>query len=223
MPEQTDARESRTRARARDLALGLAAGYVAGSVSFSTLVGRWRAPGVDFSRSQVYVPQTGRTITMGGTTPTSVGAHLGGRWAGVAVVLEAAKAGVPTWAARRWVDRPGVAEAVAVGAVVGHAYPLWQHGRRGGYGASPILGGMAVLDPAGLVATNAALLAVIGLTKENRLVLAWPATLPIWAALRRRPELLAYSLAVNAVLWSRLVPEMRTSMAGLLDEQAPGR
>ena len=80
----------------RDLLVGVGVGYVAGSVSFSRLLGQWRAPGVDFSHAEIYVDQTGETIVLGGTTPTSVGVHLGGRWAGVAVGLEAAKAAVPT-------------------------------------------------------------------------------------------------------------------------------
>jgi glycerol-3-phosphate acyltransferase PlsY len=209
---------SSRRARPVDLATGLALGYVAGSVSFSSLIGRWRAPGVDFSEAEVYVEQTGRSITLGGTTPTSVGAHLGGQWAGLAIALEAAKAAVPTWAARRLSSGTGVGEAVAAGAVLGHAYPLWQLGRRGGYGASPIIGGMLVLDPLGLLATNAALMAVIGITGERRLVLAWPLSLSVWAAARRRPELLWYTAAVNAILWSRLVPELRSTMSGLLSE-----
>ena len=81
---------SSQRARPLDLATGFALGYVAGSVSFSSLIGRWRAPGVDFSEAEFYVEQTGRSITLGGTTPTSVGAHLGGGWAGLAVAVEAA-------------------------------------------------------------------------------------------------------------------------------------
>lgn len=197
------------------LLLAGAGGYLLGSVSFSRLVGRWRAPGVDLSRSEVYVPQTGQTITLGGTTPTSVGQHLGGRWAAVAVALEAAKAALPAAAARRWSPDSGVAQAAAVGAVLGHAYPLWNAGRRGGYGASPIIGGMLVLDPVGLLVTNAVTIAVIGLTRESRLVMAWPVTLPVWAA-ARRPELLGYAVAVNAILWSRIVPELRTSLAGML-------
>jgi glycerol-3-phosphate acyltransferase PlsY len=199
--------------------LGLGVGYVAGSVSFSRLLGQWRAPGVDFSHAEVYVDQTGETIVLGGTTPTSVGAHLGGRWAGVAVGLEAAKAAVPTVLARRLSDDPRVAAATAAGAVLGHAYPLTQRGRGGGYGASPIIGGMAELDPLGLVVTNAVMIGVIAAAREGRLVLLWPATIPLWAALRRRSDLVGYSVAVNAILWSRLVPELRTSMAGMLTRQ----
>lgn len=202
--------------RVGSILLAGAAGYLLGSVSFSRLVGRWRAPGVDLSHSQVYVPQSGQTITLGGTTPTSVGQHLGGRWAAVAVGLEAAKAALPTAGALRLTADIGIAQAAGVGAVLGHAYPLWQGGRRGGYGASPIIGGMLVLDPVGLLVTNAAMLAVIGLSRESRLVMLWPVTLPVWAA-SRRPELVGYAVAVNAILWSRVVPELRTSMSGMLN------
>lgn len=216
MPQSPSQAGRNRRVALRHLLLGAGVGYLAGSISFSRLLGQWRAPGVDFSHAEILVEQTGETIVMGGTTPTSVGAHLGNRWAGVAVGLEAAKASLPTALARRYSDDPWVPVATAAGAVLGHAYPLPQHGRRGGYGASPIIGGMAVLDPLGLVVTNAVMVGVIAAARESRLVLLWPATIPLWAGWRRRPDLVAYSLAVNAILWSRLVPELRTSMAGML-------
>jgi glycerol-3-phosphate acyltransferase PlsY len=216
--EQSGRRRLR-RVLLRDMLLGMGVGYLAGSVSFSRLLGQWRAPGVDFSHAEILVEQTGETIVMGGTTPTSVGVHLGNRWAGVAVGLEAAKAAIPTALARRLSDDPRVAAATAAGAVLGHAYPLTQRGQRGGYGASPIIGGMAVLDPLGLVVTNAVMVGVIAATRESRLVLLWPATIPVWAAVRRRNDLVGYALAVNVILWSRVVPELRSSMAGMLTRQ----
>lgn len=212
-----DRRSTRDGSRTRQVLLGFGAGYLAGTVSFSALVLRWRAPGTDASRAQILVEQTGETITIGGTTPTSVRSHLGGRWAALAVALEAGKATLPTWLARRWSGSESVAAATAAGAVLGHAYPL--RARAGGYGESPMLGGLAVLDPLGLVVTNLAVLGAIGVTRDGRLMLLWPATIPVWAALRRRPELLGYALGVNVVMWSRLVPELRTSLAGVLRPQ----
>lgn len=210
-------RDSRSRRHLRQALLGIGAGYLAGTVSFSAILVRWQAPGTDASRAQILVEQTGETITLGGTTPTSVRSHLGGRWAALAIALEAGKAALPTWLARRWSGSEAVAAATAAGAVLGHAYPLGA--RAGGYGESPMIGGLAVLDPLGLVVTNLAILGAIGVTRDSRLVLLWPATIPVWAALRRRPELLGYALGVNVVLWSRLVPELRTSMAGVLRPQ----
>jgi glycerol-3-phosphate acyltransferase PlsY len=198
------------------LGVAAGAGYLAGSVSFSRLLGRWRAPGTDLTRTEVLVPQTGETVTLGGTTPTSVAQHLGGRWAVVAVVLEAAKAAAPALAARRLWPGTAAAEVAAAAAVLGHAYPLWQKGRDGGYGESPMLGGMLVLDPLGFLVTNGALAAVMGLTRDGRLVMAYPLTLPVWAAARRDRDLLGFSLAVNAVMWSRVVPEWRSSLSGVV-------
>jgi glycerol-3-phosphate acyltransferase PlsY len=198
------------------LGVAAGAGYLAGSVSFSRLLGRWRAPGKDLSRTEVLVPQTGQTVTLGGTTPTSVAQHLGGRWAAVAVALEAAKAALPTLAARRLAPATPAAEVAAAAAVLGHAYPVWQRGREGGYGESPMLGGLLVLDPLGFLVTNAALAAAMGLTRDARLVMAYPLTIPVWAAARHDRVLLGYALVVNAVMWSRVVPEWRTSLAGVV-------
>jgi glycerol-3-phosphate acyltransferase PlsY len=198
----------------REAAVGLAlgAGYLAGSVSFSRLIGLWRAPGVDLSRSDMVIDDQGATITLVGTTPTSVAQHVGGGWSVLAVALEAAKAALPTYAARRWAPGTGAAEAAAAAAVLGHVVPVWQGGRAGGYGASPMIGGMVVLDPLGLVVTNATVMAAMGLSRDRRLVMAWPLTLPVWALLRRDPGLFAYTAVANAIMWTRLVPELRSSM-----------
>jgi glycerol-3-phosphate acyltransferase PlsY len=193
-----------------------AVGYLAGSVSFSRLIGRWRAPGTDLSRSEMVIDEQGTTVTLVGTTPTSVMHHVGGGWAGAAVALEAAKAAVPAYAASRLAPGTGAAHAAAAAAVLGHALPLWQGGRDGGYGASPMLGGMLVLDPVGLLATNGLVMAAIGVTRERRIVMLWPLTLPLWAVVRRDPRLLAYATAANAVMWTRLAPQLRSSLSGFV-------
>lgn len=196
--------------------LAATSGYLLGSVSFSRLIGRWRAPGADVSTTEVYVKEVDATVTFHGTTPTSIREHLGGGWAGLAVALEASKALVPAVLARRLVPDTPAAEVAAVAAVVGHVYPLGRSSREGGYGESPILGGLLVLDPLGFVVTNAVAGSVIGVTRDRRFIMAWPLTLPVWAAVRHDRRMLVYAVAVNAVMWSRLVPELRSSLAPVL-------
>lgn len=191
-------------------------GYLLGSVSFSRLIGRWRAPGTDMSTSELYVAEVDATVTFHGTTPTSVREHLGGGWAGLSVALEAAKALIPTALARRLAPGTPAAEVAAVAAVVGHAHPLGRSRDEGGYGESPMLGGLLVLDPLGFVVTNALTVALIAVTRDRRIVMAWPLSLPVWAAVRRDRRLLVYTVAVNAVMWSRLVPELRSSLGPIL-------
>lgn len=193
-----------------------ASGYLLGSVSLSRLLGRWRDSGTDMSTTEVYVKEVDATVTFHGTTPTSIKEHLGGGWAGLAVALEASKALIPAVLGRRLAPDTSAAEVAAVAAVVGHVYPLGRPSREGGYGESPILGGLLVLDPLGFVVTNAVAGSVIGATRDRRFIMAWPLTLPFWAAVRRDRALLAYTLAVNAVMWSRLVPELRSSLAPVL-------
>ena len=199
----------------RAAAAGAAAGYALGAVSFSKAVGERFAPGEDISVSHIEVPETGSTIEFRGITPTSVREHAGTPAMVAAIALEAAKALVPTLAARRLLPGTAAAPAAAAGSVLGHVVPVWSGGK-GGYGASPMLGGLLVLDPLGFLVTNAAVSAAMAVTRDRRLVMIWPLTVPIWAAVRRRRDVLAFSLAANAIMWTRLVPELRSSMRGLM-------
>ena len=202
----------------RAAAAGAAAGYVLGAVSFSKLLGERFAPGEDISVSHMEVPETGAMIEFRGITPTSVREHAGTPAMVAAIALEAAKALVPTLAARRLLPGTPAAPAAAAGSVLGHAVPVWTGGK-GGYGASPMLGGLLVLDPLGFLVTNAAVSAAIAVTRDRRLIMIWPLTVPIWAAVRRRWDVLGFGLVANAIMWTRLVPELRSSMRGLLVQE----
>lgn len=197
------------------LLLGAAAGYLIGSTNFSRLVGQRAAPGEDLNVTLIEVPEAGATIEFHGTTPTSVKEHAGAGAAMLSVALEATKAAVPTLAARLLLPQTPAATAAAGGAVIGHILPLWTGLRRGGYGMSPMLGGMLVLDPAGLVVTTAALSGVIQATGDRRLMMLWPATVPAWGLLRGRRDLVVYGLVTNAAYWARLLPEFRRGLRGL--------
>ena len=199
----------------RAAAAGAAGGYVLGAVSFSKAIGARFAPGEDISVSHMEVPDTGATIEFRGITPTSVREHAGTRAMVAAIALEAAKALVPTLVARFALPGTPAAPAAATGAVLGHVVPVWSGGK-GGYGASPMLGGLLVLDPLGFLVTNAAVSAAMAVTRDRRLVMLWPLTIPIWAAVRHRRDVLAFGLVANAIMWTRLVPELRTSMRGFL-------
>ena len=193
------------------VSLGAAVGYLAGSVPFSRMVGERAAPGEDLSVSVMQVPGRNATVELHGYTPTSVKEHAGLRAMWVAIGLEAAKATVPTLLMRTLLPETPAAAAAAAGAVAGHAAPVW-NAFRGGYGATPMIGGLLVLDPVGLAVTTGVVSAGIGVTGKQQLMMAWPLSVPIWAAVRRRPDLLAYGVVANAVLWSRLGPQLRTNL-----------
>jgi len=109
----------------------------------------------------------------------------------------------------------GAAPAAASSAVLGHVFPAW-NGFRGGYGMSPMIGGLAVLDPPGLVVTTGVVSAGIGAARDRRLMMIWPVTVPVWGAFRHRRDLVAFGLAANVVYWARLVPELRRSLRSVL-------
>jgi glycerol-3-phosphate acyltransferase PlsY len=190
-----------------------AAGYLAGSVSFSRLIAQWRAPGEDLTATEFHWEEKNRTVTLRGITPMVIREHLGGRWAVLAVVLESAKAAAPTAIARAAAPGSGAPEAAALAAVVGHAYPLGRGSDEAGFGESPMLGGFLVLDPLGFVVTTAAGSAIIGVTGNQRLIMAWPLSMIAWAAFRRDRALLLYAVGANAVLWSRLVRSLGMDVA----------
>ncbi len=200
---------------ARALALGATIGYATGAVSFSKIVGEHAAPDADLTVAHKYIEETGTTVEVHGITPTSVREHAGNRAMMLSVALEMAKAAVPTLAARLVLPGTPAAPAAAAGAVVGHVVPVWSGGR-GGYGMSPTLGGMLVLDPLGFAVTNAGLSALIGITRDQRLLVLWPVLVPLWAAASRRRDVLGFGLVANAVYWARLGPELRRGMRPLL-------
>lgn len=199
---------------------GAAAGYVAGSVSFSRLVGARAAPGQDLNVTLIDVAETGTTVEFHGITPTSVKEHAGNRAMMLSIAMEAAKAAVPTLAARVLMPGTPAAPAAAAGAVIGHIFPMWS-GWRGGYGMSPMIGGFLVLDPAGFVVTTAGLSSVILVSHDRRLMMLWPVTVPLWGAARGRRDILAFGVVANVAYWARLVPELRRGLRSILSVRRP--
>jgi acyl phosphate:glycerol-3-phosphate acyltransferase len=197
------------------IAVGAATGYLAGSVSFSQVVGQRAAPGQDLSVTSIEVRETGTTVEFHGITPTSVKEHAGGRAMMASIGLEAVKAAAPTLVMRLALPGTAAAPAAAGSAVVGHVFPAW-NGFRGGYGMSPMIGGLAVLDPAGLLVTTGVVSAGIGVARDRRLMMLWPVTVPVWGAIRHRRDLVAFGLVANVVYWARLVPELRRSLRSVL-------
>lgn len=197
------------------ITVGAVTGYLAGSVSFSQVVGQRAAPGQDLSVTSIEVRETGTTVEFHGITPTSVKEHAGGRAMMASIGLEAAKAAAPTLAMRLLLPGTGASAAAASSAVVGHVFPVW-NGFRGGYGMSPMIGGLAVLDPTGLLVTTGLVSAGIGALRDRRLMMLWPVTVPLWGVFRNRRDLVAFGLAANVVYWVRLVPELRRSLRSVL-------
>ncbi|MFO7548338.1 MAG: glycerol-3-phosphate acyltransferase [Acidimicrobiia bacterium] len=184
---------------------GAALGYLAGSVSFTRLLGRrlTGSPVLDGAA----IPDGDARVVLSRVSPTSLGIRAGRGWGATAALLEIGKSIIPTWWCRRIWPGSGSAEAAMVGAVLGHAYPVF-HRLRGGYGQSPIVGGMLVLDPWAVPAAAAAA-SVAGVVLVDAWVVqdGWPPALIPWALWRGDHRMLAAVIAANAVYLTAVWPD----------------
>lgn len=117
------------------------AAYLLGSLSGSLLLGRLR--GVDI-----------RTLGSGNAGGTNALRTQGAAFALATVVVDVGKGALAAWLAMRWLPpatNPAWAYACALAAVAGHVWPVF-HGFRGGKGAATLVGALAVVWPAGLLA-----------------------------------------------------------------------
>lgn len=185
------------------------AGYLAGSVSFTRLVARRLLPGRPLDRTDYVVDDSGATMTLERVSPTAIRERAGPRAGCATAALDIAKALIPT-AAFRLADPSGLAATVcATGAVVGHVLPIW-HGFRGGYGLSPLVGGLLVLDPLAMIVLPGGGLG-LGLLVADSFVAfdLWPLLLVPWALWRGDPGLLAMALVTGAVYAWAEIPKLR--------------
>ena len=114
-------------------------GYLLGSLPFGILAG-WLVKRVDI-----------RDYGSGKTGMTNVLRTIGAPAAVAVLLLDMGKVILAVTLARVFFDSPGIEAATALGAVVGHCWPVFV-GFRGGRGTAPGLGGLLILSPlAGLI------------------------------------------------------------------------
>jgi glycerol-3-phosphate acyltransferase PlsY len=196
-----------------DLApIGLAAvaGYLVGSISFARLAGRFVAPGVDITATTIAVPQTGERFEIRGAPASSLTGRASWQWRLAVVLLDMAKAAIPTILFRvAYPDSPAYAAAFAF-AVIGHIWPIY-HGFFGGFGISSIIGGVAVVDPIALVVTIPVGVVVGKVFLDNlSMVNGFAILLPLYfVVIAQNAAMAVASIAVLAAYWiakrSRLV------------------
>ena len=122
------------------IAVLAAVSYLIGSLPFGYLTARWVA-GVDIRREG-----------SGNIGATNIARVLGAKWGAAVLVLDCLKGLLPVLLLPRLLlpsDSPALGHAqvaTAVGAVLGHMFPLWL-GFRGGKGVATSLGVVLVLAP----------------------------------------------------------------------------
>ncbi len=198
------------------------AGYLLGSLSGARIIGRRRGAG-DLARTRVVLDGTGSSVETHGVSPSALQARQGARGGLPAGGIDIAKVFVPVLIARLiWPDSPEHV-LVAGAALVGHVYPIY-HRFVGGYGISPLLGGLAVIDwRAPLVAI--ALFAVLGLVAGSAFlgIETWPLALIPWFALWGDGWTVGYAVLANAIYWWRSRSEARAAFRSFIRDPRPWR
>jgi glycerol-3-phosphate acyltransferase PlsY len=123
---------------------------------------------------------TGAAVITRGVSPAALQARSGGAGGLRAGAIDILKALLPTLAARLiWPDGPEMF-LVAAGSLIGHVYPIY-HRFVGGFGISPLLGALVVIDWRALVVAIAAL-AILGILFGSAYlgIETWPVGLIPW-------------------------------------------
>lgn len=197
-----------------------AAGYLLGSISFARLIARAVAPEKDVSKIECALPDSDEVFRSDSVSSTAARIHLGTRYGCLTAILDILKVALPTLAFKLWQPDVPYYLIVAATGLVGHDWPLY-HGFRGGRGESPIYGALLVIDPLGVLVTNA-VGSVLGIVVGHLLVLRWAGLvlmIPwLWFRTESWPHL-AYILFANAIYWTtmsgELIQYVRLSRSGV--------
>ena len=183
------------------LAAAAIVGYLAGSISFTRLVARVVLPGESLEMTRLAFGDDGRPVDIRGVSATSLSVRAGRRWALVVVALDMAKAALPTLAFGLLAPGTEAALGAAAAAVAGHVWPAW-HRFVGGFGVSPILGALLVIDPLAIPATIV-VAGGIGLLLADRLIAydGWTVLLGPWFVLRGETAEAVWALVVAGIYW----------------------
>jgi glycerol-3-phosphate acyltransferase PlsY len=207
---------------AATLVAAAAIGYMIGSISSARLIARLAGTG-DLERTTVVLDGTGSSVETHGVSPSALMARLGARAGLISGAIDILKALIPTLVARLAFPDSPEAVLVATAVLVGHVYPVY-HRFVGGYGISPLLGGLVVLDwRAPLVAI--VLLAVVGIILGSAFVgiESWPLALIPWFSWQGSGWLAAYALVANAIYWWRSRGEAMAAYRSFRRDQRPWR
>jgi glycerol-3-phosphate acyltransferase PlsY len=186
-------------------------GYLVGSISFSRVLIRIRAPGEDVSTQIKHtLSSTGRVFESSSTGATAARFKLGAKYGCFVSILDILKAVIPSLIFKLWKpDAPYYLIAASL-AIVGHNYPIY-YKFKGGRGLSTIFGGFLVLDWLGVFVTNTVgfllggLLGEVVLIRWTGLVLMIP-----WIWFRTNdPIKLGYVIFANLLFWLAMLPELK--------------
>ena len=132
--------------------------------------------------------------------------------AGAGLLLDAVKGAVPVVIAGYWGE--GAALAAALGAFLGHLFPVWL-GFKGGKGVATFLGVLLALSPLALLAFAAIWLGLAFALRYSSLsALAASAATPLVLWALGHPSVALLFLLLAALLWWKHTPNIRRLLAG---------
>jgi glycerol-3-phosphate acyltransferase PlsY len=193
-------------------------------VSFARLVTRWFSPQEELADLDVAVGAVGERVPVSGIGANAASAVLGPRLGCAIGLLDMLKVALPMLGFQILYPEQPTFLWVAVGALVGHNWPLYYR-FRGGRGFSVIFASFLVVDWLGAVATVLVglLLGIVVLDSLAVAYVAWLWLMIPWLWLRTHDAaVLAYALAMNGLFFAATLPEIRTvaryRREGRLDE-----
>jgi glycerol-3-phosphate acyltransferase PlsY len=180
--------------------LALIGGYALGSIPFGLVLTRLAGLG-DI-----------RKIGSGNIGATNV-LRTGNKALALAVLLlDSGKGAVAVLLAVRFGENAAL--AAAVGAVLGHLYPVWL-GFKGGKGVATTLGTLLALSwPVGLIACAVWLLVALIFRISSAAALTALATTPVAALLIYTPTLAVVALLIAALVWYKHAANIRRLLDG---------
>lgn len=188
-------------------------GYFIGAISFTRMVLRWRAPGVEMEPIRGSVPGSEATFSSTSTGSSLVMHQIGPKWGGITALLDIMKAVVPVLAVRLLLGHP-YHLVTALFTIAGHNYPVY-YGFKGGKGLSTMMGGFLVFDWLGTVLMMFAGMA-LGVLSGQAVLIRWTGILLMipYTWLRYHDWMsTAYVVLANALFWFAMRNEIRDFLA----------
>jgi len=191
-------------------------GYLIGSISFSRLVLRLKAPGKDISDLAVAVEGTDEAAPVKVYGANAASMILGTKY-GIGIgILDMLKAAAPMLVFRFFVYPDSFTYlAVSVGALMGHNWPVYYR-FRGGRGFSVIFGSFVIIDWFGSI-IEPVFGIMLGMFLVRNIMFAyssWLWLLPVWFWFRVTSNsalfLVVYSIIIILIFTIATIPEIKT-------------
>ena len=182
------------------LFVALVAGYLSGSIPFGLILTRLAGLG------------DVRAIGSGNIGATNVLRTGNKKIAAATLLCDALKGTIPVLVASRWGEGPAL--AVALGAFLGHLFPVWL-GFKGGKGVATFIGILLALRPLAMLAFAAIWLGLAFALKYSSLAaLAASAASPLVLWMLGHPQAAVLFILLAALLWWKHASNIRRLIDG---------